>query len=438
MIVSNETNIVVKAEEKLLLPFYNLWNQNVYRSSEDFDLDPFTIRANSTSGSPVIVGKDFFIGFLNPGVSARFIRRGEMLNVICRGGQECFFIKNCDPYAAWEDYNREVYHRFKPLKTCSKKTLSSVEYCTWVEQDAASAQLNDPRRTIFSMLSDNFIADYIARIDRLGLPRGVLTIDHGWMEGSAQFDFSNARPDCERFPDMAKTIARITDAGFIPGLWFAPGFLYENHPLFHQYPELKGSRFNGANEGGFEFPVHYLRVTDATRKLIRQYFSDLFRPYLAMGVKKLKIDFMYNAKKEMISLLRELYAAVKTIDPEVEVESHIPDIFASFYQDAVRMNDVSKPDIEDSMKLIESHYLVCKYSAYRTCVNLDHIGTNNSLIGAADFIRTLEIFRKLDGYPVVSLLPDRIGADAVAALKDYLEEYCRRVRRNETLQSPTS
>lgn len=424
-IFSNTTRHL-SVDGKLLLPFYNLWNEDVYKHDDDFDLDPFTIRANSTSGSPVVVGNDFFVGFLNPEASARFIRKGEYLTICCGIGQEYFLVENCDPFAAWDEYNREIYRRYMPGKTCSEKILSAVEYCTWVEQEAAQVRINNPQRTIFSMLNDDFIDDYIGRIEQMGMPRGVLTIDHGWMEGSPRFDFRTMRPDCERFPNLGKTIARITNAGFIPGLWFAPGFLYEDNPLFQQYPELKGGRFNGANEGGFEFPVYYLRVTDSTRKVVRQYFTNLFQPYLTMGVKKLKIDFLYNSKAEMIPLLRELYSAVKTINPEVEVESHIPDIFASFYQDAVRMNDVFKSDIEESLKMVESHYTVCKKSAYHTWINLDHIGTNNCRIGTADFIRSIEVFRRLDGYPVVSFLPDRLGLDAVSALRDYLKDYsCR-------------
>ena len=413
----------IAIDGQLLLPFYNLWNENAYYRNDGFTFNPFTINSSSTSGSPVAIGRNFFVGFLNPEAPAQFSSDGRMLTVECREGQECFWEEDCDPFAAWDAYNREVFRRFKPVKTCNAKTLESIEYCTWVEQEAALYRRNIEGETVFSMLSDRFIEDYIGRIDRMGLPHGVLTIDHGWMEGSPRFDFRSQSPDRKRFPDLARTIGFIRDSGFIPGLWFAPAFLYEDHPLFLECPELMGSRFLGANENGFEFPVHYLNVTDVTRPLVRQYFTGLLKPYLEMGVKKLKIDFIYNSKIEMIKILRELYQTVKEIDPEVEIESHVPDIFASFYQDAVRMNDVSKPDIEESLALIRNHYLVCKHSAFNTAVNLDHVGTNSCRIGSGDFLRTVALFRQMDGYPVVSLLPDQISDKAVAGLKEYLEGY---------------
>ena len=71
----------------LYIPFRNAWGQNVYTTYSPFDLDPFTIKASSTSGSPVLIAGDCFFGFLNaPG--GRFAYDGAgTLTVTCPEGQ---------------------------------------------------------------------------------------------------------------------------------------------------------------------------------------------------------------------------------------------------------------------------------------------------------------------------------------------------------------
>lgn len=277
--------------------------------------------------------------------------------------------------------------------------------------------------TVINAMSDNFIDDYLRRIDKLNFPRGVLTLDHGWAINSVKFDFGLPRPDKTKFKIFPSTVKRIENAGFIPGLWFAPAFLYPKSQLFKEFPELRGEKFTGANEGGFNFPLHYLEGTDETDNIIYNWYKKMFTPYIEMGIRKLKIDFTYNNKSKMIKILELLYRAVKDINSEVEIEGHIPDIFASQYQDAVRLNDLVIETNPEWESLFEDHYKVCLNSAYKTQLNLDYVGTNSSSISEADFLKSLAQFKGKTGYPVISMLPDHFSSKAIDAVYEYLWEY---------------
>jgi hypothetical protein len=410
--------------ETLFLPYYNLWNRNVYRTSQAFRHSPTMIRANSTSGSPVILGRKFFAGFLNPHADAEFAFDETTLTCTVPPGQSLYYDEG-DPYAIWHEYNQLVTKTFSDKNPAVITSLPEIEYCTWVEQKRSalcrygSHGLNES----VAVLDDNFIDDYLHRLDRMSLPRGVFTLDHGWSAGSTTFNFGTVTPDVTKFRNFAATIRRIQNAGFIPGLWFAPAFNYPDNPIFRQHPGMCGERFSGANEGGFQFPVHYFNTIDSYRDTIIDWFRQIFTPYLEMGIKKLKIDFTYNNKSKMIKILELIYTAVKSIRCDVEVEGHIPDIFASRFQDAVRLNDIVMGTASDWSELFESHYEVCSNSAWKTQLNLDHIGTNSPDISETDFLKSLSLFRGKTGYPVVSLLPDHFSSSTIAFFSNYLKEY---------------
>ncbi len=415
---------------KLFLPFYNLWNQNVYRTDKPFSWEPNALRSNSTSGSPVILGNDFFAGFTVPERGARFESDGSRLRVH-GSSTEILFYQEGDPYKAWREYNHHVAEKHsvfgKMISPVLRETLSSVEYCTWVEQKRLSESKGQPGMAgSVGQLTHDFVESLLERIEKLNLPQGVFTLDHGWAVGANEFRFTETVPDPEKFPDFAGTVRRIREAGHIPGLWFAPGFLYPDHPLFQKHPELRGTRFTGANEGGFQFPLHYLNSTPETEDRLQEHFQKLFRPYVELGFRKFKIDFLYNEKDQMRHLLRILRVAVKSLSPEVEIESHIPDIFAAVHQDAVRLNDIVIEGNPGWEALLRDHYEVCRHSAFGTMLNLDHLGTNSPFIDEKNFIRTVEIFEEMDGYPVVSLLPDHFSKAAQEKTRAYLEGYLKR------------
>lgn len=423
--------------ETLFLPYYNLWNRNVYRTSLPFSHSPTMLRANSTSGSPVILGKNFFIGCLNPHADAEFSFDGTALTCTAPAGQSLYYDEG-DPYAIWRDYSAKAAAALPEKISAGISALPQIEYCTWVEQKlvAASRYGACGMTESVAVLNDAFVDDYLRRLEAMKMPRGVLTLDHGWAVGASNFNFGLTQPDTAKFRNLSATLRRIENAGFIPGLWFAPAFLYPDSSIYRQHPELCGERFTGANEGGFNFPLHYFNVTDSGRDTIIAWFRQIFTPYLEMGVKKLKIDFTYNNKSSMIKILELLYVTVKSIRRDVEVEGHIPDIFASPFQDAVRLNDIVVETAPDWPELFDAHYAVCRNSSWKTQLNLDHIGTNSPNISETDFLKSLSMFRGKSGYPVVSLLPDRYSSGTVAALHDYLTEYDR--NKNNLLAGLTS
>ena len=406
--------------QKLFLPFNNLWNQNVYYTDQSFSLSPTFIRTNSTSGSPVVLGDDFFLGCLNPHADALWTSDGKTLSCTASEKQSFYYAEG-DPFQIWQEYNVYVSKSLSRGKNTEVPSLPLIEYCTWVEQKkfAINNNISNP----IDAMGDIFINDYLKRIDKMDLPRGVLTLDHGWAINSENFNFEQSRPDKNKFNDFSFTIKRIENSGFIPGLWFAPAFLYPECQLFNQYSELRGERFTGANEGGFNFPLYYLNVTDQTADIIYNWFKELFAPYIEMGVRKLKIDFTYNNKSKMIKILELLYKAVKDINQTVEVEGHIPDIFAAQYQDAVRLNDLVVETNTEWEQLFEDHYKVCLNSAYGTQLNLDHVGTNSPNISEADFLKSLAQFKGKNGYPVISMLPDNFSENTVNHVRQYLQEY---------------
>jgi hypothetical protein len=423
-IVKNGIKQIKFSGGKLFLPYYNLWNQDVYRMKVPFRHSPTMTRANSTSGSPVLLGENFFAGFLHPHLDSEFSFDGHTVTCTAPEDQELYYSEG-DPLQIWKEYNQYVASGFQ-MKDRSKVTaLPEIEYCTWMEQKKAALKYygGSGMNETINALNDRFVDDYIHRINKLKLPKGVLTLDHGWAIGSENFDFDLPRPDTAKFNDFAATIRRIKNAGFIPGLWFAPAFCYKTSSIYKKYPELIGEKFTGANEGGFEFPVYYFNVTQENREILLEWFKKIFSPYIEMGVRKLKIDFTYNNKSMMIKIIELLNNAVKSICEDVEIEGHIPDIFATPYQDAVRLNDIVPKEGLDWQGLFNAHYEVCSGSAWKTQLNLDHIGTNFVNISEEDFLKSLTLFKDKKGYPVVSMLPDHFSDNTVSVMKDYLERY---------------
>jgi hypothetical protein len=385
----------------------------------------------------VLLGKNFFAGFLHPHLDSEFSFDGHTVTCRMPKGQELYYSEG-NPLQIWKKYNQYIASGFQMKDQSKVTTLPEIEYCTWVEQKKTALKCygsSNMNETI-NVLNDKFIDDYIHRIKKLGLPEGVLTLDHGWAIGSDNFDFDLTHPDRSKFNDFAATIHRIKDAGFIPGLWFAPAFCYKTSSIYKKYPELIGEQFTGANENGFEFPVYYFNVTQENKEILSEWFKKLFTPYLEMGVKKLKIDFTYNNKSMMIKIIELLSNAVKSVCDDVEIEGHIPDIFATPYQDAIRLNDVVPQEDCDWQGIFNAHYEVSRNSAWKTQLNLDHIGTNSPKISEEDFLKSLAQFKNKRGYPVVSMLPDHFSDNTISVMKNYLERYDN--NKHKILESITS
>ncbi len=412
--IFEEKTLAFKVTPPLYLPFYNQWGRNVYETKEKFCFDPFTIHASSTSGSPVVLAGNKFFGFMNRCGGMVAFDGKDTLTFTLNEGQKLYVNESCVPTEEWKKYNALIVpddkHENEPF-------WSKLEYCTWVEQKKTALKTQEAKisenvtneaqlcgDTPIKALTEDFIYNYMERAERLGLPKGKLTIDDGWYvceDENKNYLIGDWEIDRKRFPHFEKLIRDIAAHGFIPGLWFSPFTVTENSKLAQKHPELSGA-FHDPNK-----KWHYLHFDE---KILRPYYTEIFSEYLPMGIKKLKLDISYGPKNEMTDEIALLYDVIKGIQPETEVEIHIPDIFASRYADTVRINDVAFDDAGNWRKVAEGHYFVCRNSAYNRILNLDHIGTNTPMPKKEDFSEHVLIqqkyFEESHGYPVISLLPD--------------------------------
>lgn len=258
------------------------------------------------------------------------------------------------------------------------------------------------------------------KIDRMGLPKGKLTIDDGWAIDSTsdgKYSIGNWEVNTNKFPDFKRLVGDIKANGFIPGLWFSPFTFTPDCRLAKEHPEIIGTPYSEAKEW-------YNILCD--EKIVRPYYRELFGRYADMGFMKFKLDISYGPKNEMIYLLKIMSEEIKTANPKIEVETHIPDIFASHYADTVRINDVAFDKAGAWRYVTSGHYVVCKNSSPDRILNLDHIGTNNPLISGKAFLEHFKMLKEYakesGGYVTVSYLPDLFSADIQEKFKDGLYE----------------
>ncbi len=400
----------------IFTPYYNVWGKNVYWQDSAFRHNPFTVDAASTAGSPVVIAGNKLFAFTNMKGGEFSFDGKTTLSILLEPGQTLFVDECCDPWSSLTDYNRKILG--EPIR--EEPFWSQLEYCTWVEQTRAAMLSNSHNYLVFN---EEFVYDYLRRIDKLKLPkRGKFTIDDGWAilrNEKGQYLVGDWDIDREKFPHFEKMLEDIKSEGFEPGLWFAPFNLSPDSRFGAAHPEVLSSAKFATNR-------NYIRCTEETEPILHEYFRDIFKPYIEMGIRKLKLDIAYGRKDEMIGLLRIIRDEVKKLDPTVEIESHIPDVFAARYVDTVRMNDVSIYPNVNWQTVIAGHFQVCHYSSDRI-LNLDHLGGNNPQSSAKLFLDHCDMllsYSKLHkSYPVISMLPDfypqSIRDDFAARLREF-------------------
>lgn len=426
--------VKLKVKAPLFCPYYSLSTAAEkgggahYYKSIPFEHNPFTIKASGMSGSPLIIdaagklaGFMTTFGFEN----STFAFDGkETLTVKVPEGQELFVEEGGD--AAWKKYNAAMMKRldFQPLETVPS-FWGDVEYCTWVEQKMQSKV----RRGHFKLLSHRFVSDYLDKIIEYGYPKGKLTLDHGWgvfPDGSLESGFGSWYPDPKTFPDFGKTMAMIQEKGFTPGLWIGFPKVHHNSIIAKRYPDILGDWRAGLPS-----------KPDAERWLnpkadIFGYASEVIDRFYRLGVRKFKIDMSYNTKSDMLHIHKELYHAAKAIDPQIEMEFHVPDIFFAKFCDVNRTNDIWMNPKYDWPARVKTHYEVTYKSSPGRAINLDHIGGNDTspqALNEKNFLRHLAMYNGKVGYPLVSVLPHHISQKCVDKTGEYLWAYSRGPRR---------
>lgn len=418
----SEEKLKFRVNAPLLLPFYNEWGKNVYNTSKSFSYNPFTIGASSTSGSPVVLSADGFFGFME-NCGGRFEYDGSrFLTVTIPKGQRLYVNECCNPMEEWKKYSES----FADGKQ-NEDFWSNLEYCTWVEQSKQAALSGV---TNAEVLNEGFIYNYLERVKKISLPCGKFTIDDGWAIGSIHDDtysIGNWEVDKKKFPHFEHMIADIKSEGFIPGLWLTPFTLTRECQLAKEYPSVIGTPYN---EG-----MNWYNIIPH-EEILSDYYRRIFEYYISVGFMKFKLDISYGPKNEMIELLRMINKIIKSINPSVEVETHIPDIFATRHADTVRINDVSFDPGGNWRTVVSGHYVVCKNSSPDRILNLDHIGTNASLSCAKDYMEHLDILtcyaKECGGYPTISYLPDIFSHDICERVTHKINGlYCKDGKRRE-------
>lgn len=411
----NERNESFLIEGNLYLPFFNRWGELSYKAEAAFTYDPFEIAASSTSGSPVAFTQSLFIGFLNDS-GGRFTYDGEFtLTVILPEGQELFVRTGMDPFEAWEAYNAQILPKLSNSSKSSNHLYRMVEYSTWVEQKAAG---ND-KSQFFEVLSETFVDRYLDRLAKLNLPFGKFTIDDGWYDKHSETGSGTIEPN-KRFPDLKRMARKIESAGHVPGIWLDLGCVSSRSRYYQEHSDkVKPHSVWGSTEVA-NTEVFYQAL--AGTQLERQ-FRNIFERLIDAGFVKFKVDMLYGNKREMKEILALAHRVAHEIRGDVELESHIPDIFVSPFCDVVRTNDVLISADSPWRELTWAHWTVSYYSAPNHWLNLDHIGGNNPAVSEEDFVSHLNMFERVPGHPVVSLLPDRYSPDTQKRLKQILHAY---------------
>lgn len=416
-----ETTLTFSVVPPLYLPFYNEWGANAYHTYSAFSYDPFTLRASSTSGSPVVICGNAFFGFLNES-GGHFSYDGCCeLTITCAAGQDLYYNEDCNPYAEWQSYNKIIIDRDAPKQ--NEEFWSGLEYCTWVDQKRVAALNNLP---VWDSLTEDYVYNYMRRVEKLGLPKGKLTIDDGWYVRNAadgKFSSGNWEIDRNKFPNFEQLVKDIANEGYIPGLWFSPFTATPNSELALKNPDILDGYFDDNAELAASRKLMFI----SPDPVLEKYYTDLFTKYISMGFKKFKLDMSYGNKAQMKQLLALIYKIIKGIDKTIEVEAHMPDIFCSRYCDTVRINDVAFDEKDVWRAVTMEHYKVCKFSSPDRILNLDHVGTNEPLPREEQYIAHAKLLTGLDGgYPCVSLLPDDFSLSVQDEFVGYIRDWVAR------------
>lgn len=416
-----------KVAAPLFCPYHNadengLGSVDYYRK-KIFSHNPFTLHAKGCSGSPLIRDREGrFFGFLQPGPvnRAEFNYDGNgVLTVRIPEGQELLVSEVLDGDANWRRYNREVMDRidYVPIEN-PPEFWSKLEYCTWVEQKYI-AQLAGPGERAQEHISDDFIRKYVDKLDELGYPKGKLTLDHGWNDDSLASGFGTWEFRKDKCSDMRATVDYIREKGHVPGLWIGFPKIHAESRIAKQIPGLVGEVFATLSENGKDV-MHYLNDVPE----LYYYSYETIKHFYDMGFMKFKIDMSYFRKHLMRPIHQKLYKAAKDIDPEIEMEFHVPDIFTVKYADVIRTNDVWVTDELPWWQLTRTRYEICCKCAPGRIINRDHVGGNDCRnLTEEQFLDHLDTYRKGIGYPLISMLPHHWSENCVKVVGEFLWDF---------------
>lgn len=414
-IIQGPCTFEFKAAPTCEIPFRGSGMGNIYFQEGPFNYDILEY-CGGTSGAPAVSSYNKTAAFLTD-KGGRIINDGKNVKIVIEKGQKLLYMDDDrSEREKWMAYKNLV--ELPEVKTPTRQAFWLLpEYVTWVEQkySAGKAKLK-PR----DVLNEEFVLEYMDRIEKLGYPKGKLTIDDGWQEtfGDAEWTDGYWRVDKTKFPDMKRMCDEIKEHGFVPSIWMGIPSVPVGASILEDHPELFDEELK---LGGGTYDRYYYKPSE----LLTKHFKDVISPLAEMGFRKFKFDFFYGPRGRMRGIMKCLHDAVRSIDETIEIESHHSDPFFSCYCDVFRMNDVIPVPGYDWRGLTLSHIRLANYIATDCIINLDHAGGNYPFINEEDFIENLRLFDFVydkPRYAVVSLLPDRFSEKARMALAEHISK----------------
>ena len=412
--VEGPAQLELHFELPLITPYRNEWGRDVYGRDTPFDDRPAEIAAASTAGADVCLGPRGFLGVTGGGAH-RLVHNGGGRLVLELGPDDTAYVDaEIDGLRGWRSFHRVLGLADRPSMDDLPAAWSAVEYGTWVEQRAA-AGVGGAGGNAAAQLSDDFVDRLLERIAALDLPAGKFVIDDGWTTPGRE-SLGDWRPDPWRFPDLSRTAERIAAAGHVPGLWLSPVQIDRRSGWARSHPEAL-LPWQPPGEDQIWGDALIAPGPAANRR-----YRELARRVVDWGFRKIKADLYYGPRRLMLESLEAFALAVHDVDPQVEVEGHLPDPRLGPACGVVRTNDVLVNPRQDWPRLTRAHFAICAWSTPHKILNYDFIGGNDPQVTEADFIEHGEIYRQLAtrGYACVGLLPDRFGPSTRAWFADLI------------------
>lgn len=249
---------------------------------------------------------------------------------------------NADPYSAVGRYCEELHRAGLAPRGTGRSApawWSSPGFCGWGEQSYRGCRPGEhvpgclPEGTA-ARCSQRLYQDSLARLEAEGLEPGLVTIDDKW-----QRSYGLARPDVDRWPDMAGFIAAQHARGRRVLLWWK---LWDG----------EGIPAEELLSGGAQ------PVVDPTSTAYRARLAGEVRhALLEMGADGFKVDFLHRGptashgpSRGGIAGLRLMRAMLEALrGPALEARedcllvAQVANPYLADLVDAVRLNDVSTP-----------------------------------------------------------------------------------------------
>lgn len=418
-ILTGHATLQLPQSGAVFLPFRGSGFYNSYYQEGAFCYDLHQYHGG-TSGPDGVCSWDHIALFLTDR-GGKISSDGHTVTIEIPAGQSLLYMNDAtDEAEKWSLYKQLV--QLPELPTVPRQDFWFLpEYVTWVEQGRVAKPKGLHPRVA---LDEQFVLDYMDRIEALGLPKGKLTLDDGWQElcdgDMNTWTDGYWQPDSKKFPDFAGLIATIKARGFVPSLWLGIPSVPHQARLVTDNPAL----FDGVDQDENEqMGDRYYYVAD---EALYQHFTNVLTPLAEMGIRKFKFDFFYGPRKRMREIMAVLHQVVRDIDPTIEIESHHPDPFFSCYCDTFRLNDVHCVPGFDWRGLTLAHIYLANHLATDCILNLDHLGGNTATVCEDMFLQHLQLFDAVQPkpqYPVISILPDQFSADGLQAVKTYIEQH---------------